>query len=529
MKKILLSVLMISFACVTAHAQYSQDFDAADGTTDLGDGSQIWSNDGLNQVLGGRLRMTEAGTNSSNASFKIPPQAGSAAGWVASYDLEMTHAGENTPADGLSFNYGVLTGDTGGLAAEEGWTDGENHLAFQVDTWKFDDPGGQDAGFTIRSQPADAAQDSKGFAHLQLNNENAIIGLDETVSGRVVVAYNGATNTATYRTSGFRVNADFRDVPVPAGFTPDDAHAFGIRARTGGHNQSTIIDNVNVSVGAAARFCDTSPADFCFDFDAADEGAVGFGDAEIRTEGGLEGGYLKVTDAANGQRGKIILPDTGAGGQFVFGGRTGGANAAHHIDNLEASISDDGRIEISAMLRVGGGTDRPADGFSFNFVRPGDPVLAENTDGWAGIGGEPENLPEEGTTTGISIGFDEWQSGPAPENGDQYFGPDAADVVGMSLRVDGIIAGQADLPTLNGALEDTTSLQTGDRGPDGAGDISELGWARLTISAPLEGANALNTTVTWKGEAVNFVPEPSSSVLALMSLASLLLFRRRKK
>lgn len=309
------------------------------------------------------------------------------------------------------------------------------------------------------------------------------------------------------------VGDELASAAVPAGHAaPVDGRAYQINFET---------------AAAAARFCDTSTADFCFDFDANDEGATVFGDGEIRLDGGFEGGYLAVTDAANGQRGKVILPDSGAGGQFVFGGRTGGANAAHHIDNLEASVAD-GRVQISARLRVGGGTDRPADGFSFNFVRPGDPVIAEDTNGWAGIGGEPENLPEEGTTTGISIGFDEWQSGPAPANNDEYAGPGAADVVGMSLRVDGVIVGQADLPTLNGALDDPTSLQTGDRGPGGPGDTSALGWAVLTIDAPLDGANAGNTTVTWKGQTVNFVPEPGTNVLALMSIACLGLLRRKK-
>ncbi len=519
MKKFLLSSLVICFACTAAQADYSQSFEVADGTTDLGDGSAIWSNDGLNQVLNGQLRMTENGTNSSNASFKVPAQAGSAAGWVATFDLSMEHAGGNTPADGLSFSYGLLEGDTGNLAAEEGWSDGVNHLAFQVDTWKWDDPG-QDSGWAIRSQPAtDPAQDSRGFAFTHLINEEAIIGVDDAVSGRVAVSYNGADNTASFRTSGFRVNAAFDDVPVPAGFTPDDAHQFAVRARTGGHNQTSIIDNLSITTGAPASFCDASAADVCYDFDS-DEGVAVFGDGEVRAEGGFEGGYLKVTDAANGQRGKVIVPDSGIGGQFVFGGRTGGANAAHHIDNLEASVNG-GRVDISAKLRVGGGTDRPADGFSFNFVKPGDPTLAEDTNGWAGIGGEPNNLPEEGTTTGISIGFDEWQSGPNAQDTGKFT---EDDVVGLSLRVDGQLIGQAPLTTLNGALEDVTSLQTG---PNDDG-INNLGWADLTISAPLEGANLENTIVTWKGERVEFVPEPASGLLALMAIGSLLMFRRKK-
>lgn len=271
--------------------------------------------------------------------------------------------------------------------------------------------------------------------------------------------------------------------------------------------------------GGGPSFCDTSTADACFDFDGGAAGATLLGDGEIRGDGGFEGGYLKVTDAANGQRGVVILPDVGGGGQFVFGGRTGGANAAHHIDNLEASIVGD-RVQISALLRVGGGTDSPADGFSFNFVRPGDPLLEGTGDGFAGIAGET-NLPEEGSTTGISIGFDEWQSGPAPSTPGEFVDPDALDVIGMSLRVDGRIVGQASLPTLNGALDDITSLQTGPN------DGSELGWAELTIDAPVDGIGTVN--VTWKGSAVGFVPEPATGLMAMMSVLGLSLLRRRKR
>lgn len=268
-------------------------------------------------------------------------------------------------------------------------------------------------------------------------------------------------------------------------------------------------------------FCESSTADICFDFDGTVEGATIVGDGEIRAEGGLEGGYLKVTDAANGQRGMVILPDLGGGGQFVFGGRTGGANAAHHIDNLEASITD-GKVQISAQLRVGGGTNSPADGFSFNFVRPDDPLLAGDGNGYAGIAGET-NLPEEGSTTGLSIGFDEWQSGPS---GLPLAGPDANDVVGMSLRVDGVVVGQASLPTANGALDDITSLQTG---PNDDG-INNLGWAQLTIEAPAEGEiNLSNVSVTWKGSDVSFIPEPAGNSLALMAVVGLMAVVRRRK
>lgn len=185
------------------------------------------------------------------------------------------------------------------------------------------------------------------------------------------------------------------------------------------------------------------------------------------------------------------------------------------MDNLEMTEAD-GRISISVELRIGGGTDRPADGFSLNFVRPNDPLLSGDGDGYAGIGSET-NLPEEGSTTGLSIGFDEWQNGPAPDPADPITNT-TNDVVGISIRFDGQILAQASLPTLNGDLSDPTSLQTG---PNSG--LADLGWATLTLDAPsLEtggqgvGFGLSDITITWKGQSVEFIPlpEPSSGPLA---------------
>lgn len=254
------------------------------------------------------------------------------------------------------------------------------------------------------------------------------------------------------------------------------------------------------------------------DFESAVEGIELSGNAEVRSEGGNPGGYLSVTDALNGQRGDIFFPDlSGNGvGRLVFSGRTGGANAAHHIDNISVTERADG-FAIGADLRVGGGTDRPADGFSFNFARPNDPVFSGGE--FAASPGGEANLPEEGTQTGLAIGFDEWDSG-------------GGDVVGMSIRVDNELVEQIAFPTLNGAVDDITSLQTG----PAAVDASELGWARLEIdvTGAMDG-NFVGSTVqiSYKGSEVFnnvIVPEPASaSLLGLGSLMGLGLLRRRHK
>lgn len=203
-------------------------------------------------------------------------------------------------------------------------------------------------------------------------------------------------------------------------------------------------------------FCHFSEADVCLDFGSPlPDGFELFGDAE-------RGHFLTVNDAANVQRGTVVFPPLGGNGQLVIGGRTSDANSAHHIDNIEMDFTDNS-LSIAAHVRIGGGTDRPGDGFSMSFVRPDDPVL-DDGEGWAASPGGEENLPEEGTVTGLSIGFDERDSG-------------AGDVVGMSIRVDGEILAQVPMPTLNGAVEDITSIQTG-QNDDG---VEGLAWARLAI------------------------------------------------
>ena len=206
-------------------------------------------------------------------------------------------------------------------------------------------------------------------------------------------------------------------------------------------------------------------------------GAIEFyGTAEEREEGGQTGGYLSVTDAVNGQSGAIELPDLLEGGSY------------------------EGEVIIRADLRVGGGTDRPADGFSFNLVRPDDPLLGAGT-GYAASPAGEANLPEEGSTTGLAIGFDEWQSGDAdPDATEEDCGDfEAFDCIGLSVRVDGELIANAPFPTLNGAVDDLTSLQTGEDTATFIEDVeagdTDLGWAPLEIVLSADN----NLFVSYKG------------------------------
>jgi len=190
---------------------------------------------------------------------------------------------------------------------------------------------------------------------------------------------------------------------------------------------------------------------------------VGAAAAEYRADGGASGavgdGYLSVTDARGGQRATVVFNDLDAGlvvKAFVF----------------------------EADLRIGGGTARPADGFSLNYVRAGDPIIANGTP-FAGTGNETD-LPEEGGLTGLGIGFDTWESGDHPGG--------IRDVVGLSIRVDGELITQLPVP-----------LRPGNVWPGGTYD--EVPFRNLATNdvnyAQSMQTGALNTTDDLNGDGVN--------------------------
>ncbi len=254
-----------------------------------------------------------------------------------------------------------------------------------------------------------------------------------------------------------------------------------------------------------------------FDSDPAALGAEFLGTSEWRPDGGVNGsGYLSVTDNYNSQIGAIIFPD---------------------LDNGEPVTA----FSISADLRVGGGTAPPADGFSFNFVRPDDPLLDPDDlgldialldgrgNGWAEIPPHPGlYLPEEGSQTGLGIMFDTYQNGPAAPSGDcNEINPATGqvyDCIGIGVRIDNEIVTATNLPVINGAFDDTDSLTTNvddeysDAGVAPAFDISDvedgegLTWAKLEIEYS-DG----NLFVAYKGreiinEPVDYAPSPGRLV-----------------
>ena len=220
---------------------------------------------------------------------------------------------------------------------------------------------------------------------------------------------------------------------------------------------NTLI-NVGVATFAAAP-------DLEIDFNGPlPDGVEISGDAVVYDEDGVDdSGYLSITDALNSQSGKIVFPDLLEG----------------------ASVKS---FDFSADVRVGGGSvPNPADGFSINLVRPDDPTLA-GPGGWNGV-------PEEGTQTGLSIGFDEWDSG-------------GGELVGFSVHVDGEVVTEVEASTRNGEADDPESLQTGP-------DPDSLTWQPFRVELADDG----KVSIWWKGEKVldgfqaNFSPGPVQIVM----------------
>jgi hypothetical protein len=251
-----------------------------------------------------------------------------------------------------------------------------------------------------------------------------------------------------------------------------------------------------------------------FDTDPNLFGAEFLGSAEWRNFGGVDNsGYLSVTDNFNSQIGAIVFPDLG-GGQDVTA------------------------FSISADLRVGGGTAPPADGFSFNFVRPTDRLLDDEDEGltidsldgrgngWAEIPPHPGlYLPEEGSQSGLAIMFDTYQNGPAAPTGDcTEINPSTGefyDCIGIGVRIDNELITATSLPDINGAFDNQDSLTTNvddeytNNGIAPFFDLNDveagegLTWARLEIEYSQSG----NLFVAYKGrtiidEQVEYAPSP---------------------
>lgn len=218
---------------------------------------------------------------------------------------------------------------------------------------------------------------------------------------------------------------------------------------------------------AASAMTASAVTDKVFDFNSDPSGVLNtYGNAEWRATDGnpAAGGYLAITDAINSQKGIIVFDDFDSG--LVVKG-----------------------FNFKVDLRIGnpvGNDGRPADGFSVNFARENDPLVAKVNAGEVPDGyNDTAGTPEMGTTTGISVNFDTWSGNTLP---------DGADIEGILVRLDNKTLNRVAMPTRNGACEDPTSLQTGPFTADTNGAYDKLCWQQLEVD--LNDAGQL--TVKWK-------------------------------
>jgi hypothetical protein len=205
-----------------------------------------------------------------------------------------------------------------------------------------------------------------------------------------------------------------------------------------------------------------------------------FGPATWVASGGVSNsGYLALTDGLPYQKGAVVFNEL-----------------------LPSQIIRS--FSISMDVRLGGGNSTPADGFSIGLARPDDPVVFDGQSFVPAPDGSDPAAAEEGTRTGLSVAFDTYYNG-------------SADLIGIGVRVDGQIIAQYAYPTLNGAANDTTSLQTGPLSDDSSNPTKYLSWVPLAVSLHEDGT----LEIRYKGVSVTppgglqtqFIPGPGQFVL----------------
>jgi hypothetical protein len=354
---ILATVLWMAFASLlTLQAQdsasYLQTFDGfADGTTDLEDDSEMSSSTDTAMVVEGALQLTDDAVRSTSAGF-FTPSLGDVAksGWTATFDYLLFDAeGGNPPADGFSFNWGLI--EPGSSGSEEGFGTG---LSVEFDTWNN---GEGEAGHNIA---VDGADIDDGFL------EDDPLVDDEFHRVQISWVAMGEDNGAiSVLVDG---EALFQDFETPDLF-PEGDWIFAFAARTGGATETLLIDNLSINA--------PPPAVYSQDFNGLDDGDTDLEDgttiestpADVAS---VQGNALRITDDAT--------VSTAAG--FFIPGLGEQQNVGFSAD-FNFSLFDEE------------GDNPPADGFSFNFgaIEPG-------TSG-----------SEEGFGTGLSVEFDTWNNG----------------------------------------------------------------------------------------------------------------------
>jgi hypothetical protein len=239
--------LLLAFVPLARAGTYFQDFTgAAVGTTNLGDGSTLFSSHpgSAAQVVDAtykELRLTANGTTSTRTALRLPaldataPSYAFSAKWNATITANFPDAG-----DGWSFNYGALSA-----------TDLINSSFFLPDGY------GNGLSFGIRTyfgnSPAFYLRLNGGVVASQPFNPQTQWGLNSSTRHFFEVDWN-YTNGVTVRVDGQMI---FSNVAV-IGFIPAANDRFVFAARTSVFTEEVRLDNITVVTGGTLSQVTTS-------------------------------------------------------------------------------------------------------------------------------------------------------------------------------------------------------------------------------------------------------------------------------
>ena len=291
--------------------------------------------------------------------------------------------------------------------------------------------------------------------------------------GKVVLFVEVVSNSpVSYQWLKNGVNLPNKTSPILTLENVSDDEAGGYSVQVTNAGGAVTSESVQVSVLEPP-----APSSDDFDSNPASRLTV-FGKSPVwRSSDGVgDSGYLSLADVPNGGRTSVVF------------------------DDLDPSLFAT-NFRFSLFVRIGGGGQNQADGLSINFARLTDPVLSTGR-GYSSPPDSPErDLEEEGTTTGLAIGFDTW----ANSNTDR---------VGISVRVNNRLVRQYPRQ-LNGS--GNTSLTTGplSTNPSSEARLAALRWLPVIIEANRSGT----VTIRYHGQTLtisdtNFRPARARLVLA---------------
>lgn len=293
--------------------------------------------------------------------------------FTASFKVRIAEGEPAEPADGMSFNFApdLPIQATTPAAAESG---GGTGLSFCIDNYRFapypntENRNPNTSGLKLRYGGLDIAG-----VNSPTWDRDAWIPVTVSVSSEGVV---------TVLVDGTNV---FGNITVP--WVPT-AGRFGFYARTGGQNETHAIDDLNITTALTVETAREMA-----------DGSRLFGEAYIA------GGFLHLTENANGHAGSYILSEL---------------TPASAVDSFTATF----------RLRIGNATAEPADGFSLNFAND------------IPIGATTPAAAENGGGTGFSFCVDNYRFAPYP-------GGSTANTSGMKIRYGGVDIAGVQMPTWN--------------------------------------------------------------------------------